>query len=116
MVLQQQFSEQPTKLTTEMLDELQPTTILSSNFKDQHRDQHRDVHKDQQRTEEPQILQRSEDNPLSAKKVSTMRSLGAPKTDDGLHDKYKQMLMAKLDIKTIQRRKRPNDKSQEHAF
>ena len=35
-----------------------------------------------------------------------MIPLGAPKGDGDLRDKYKQMLMAKLDMKTISRRKR----------
>ena len=37
----------------------------------------------------------------TARKVSTMIPLGAPKGDGDIKDQYKQMLMAKLDIKTI---------------
>ena len=41
----------------------------------------------------------------SARKPSTMIPLGAPKgTDNELRDNYKQMLMAKFDMKTINRR------------
>ena len=42
-----------------------------------------------------------------------MIPLGAPKSDSDLTAKYKQMLMAKLDIKTIQKRRRPGEKGQE---
>jgi len=48
--------------------------------------------------EEPQQKQEPQ-------RVSTMIPLGAPKATESLQDKYKQMLMAKLDIKTIQKRR-----------
>ena len=43
--------------------------------------------------------------------VSTMIPLGAPKADNDLQDKYKAMLKAKFDMKTIQRRR--GDRSRE---
>jgi hypothetical protein len=45
--------------------------------------------------------------------MSTMIPLGATKADSDLTAQYKQMLMAKLDIKTIQKRKRPDEKNRE---
>ena len=48
----------------------------------------------------------------SSRKVSTMIPLGAPKGDDDIREKYKLMLMAKLDKKTISRRQRL-DRSEE---
>ena len=52
------------------------------------------------------VLHTNTDKSNETRKVSTMIPLGAPKGDDDLRERYKQMLMAKLDAKTIKRRKR----------
>ena len=50
----------------------------------------------------------------SSRKISTMIPLGAPKGDDDIREKYKQMLMAKLDKKTISRRQRLDRSEEPH--
>ena len=60
-----------------------------------------------------QVVQAAASNvDISSRKISTMIPLGAPKGDDDIREKYKQMLMAKLDKKTISRRQRL-DRSEE---
>ena len=88
MVLQQQPSEQPTKPSAVAVA-VQAQLAYASSFTDQTKAGDNLVCKT-----EP-----------TARKVSTMIALGAPKGDNDVRDQYKQMLMAKLDIKTIQKRR-----------
>lgn len=104
MVLMQQYSEQPTKPTNdEILAELQnPIATTASDFKDQHR---------VAASPEKEFAVRQQTVSESRPEVSTMIPLGAPKADNDLQEKYKAMLKAKFDMKTIHRRR--VDKSRE---
>ena len=91
-VVVRQHSDQPSHQPVEST--VQNPNLAASSFKE-----HIHINAEQAQTEP------------TARKVSTMIPLGAPKGDGDVRDQYKQMLMAKFDRKMIERRR--TDRSRE---